>query len=72
MASAEFFFNDVQNEAMAEQLREKVRFYGEQGKEVDFYFACEPAWLDAKFPDVAKRVRRPAVALISPDKSWIT
>lgn len=30
MANSEFMFNDVQNEALAEQLREKKRFYGEQ------------------------------------------
>ena len=30
VASAEFFFNDVQNEPFAEQLREKKRWYDEQ------------------------------------------
>lgn len=30
VANATFMFNDVQNEALAEQLREKKRFYGEQ------------------------------------------
>ena len=30
VASSEFFFNDVQNEPFAEQLREKKRFYDEQ------------------------------------------
>ena len=30
VANAEFFFNDAQNEALAEQLREKRRFYREQ------------------------------------------
>lgn len=30
VANANFMFNDVQNEALAEQLREKKRFYGEQ------------------------------------------
>ena len=30
VANSEFMFNDVQNEALAEQLREKKRFYGEQ------------------------------------------
>lgn len=30
MASADFFFNDVQNEPFAEQLREKKRFLDEQ------------------------------------------
>jgi len=69
-ASAEFFFNDVQNEALAEQLRELARYYEEQNREIDFFFVCEPAWLD-KFPE-AKRVGKPAVALVSTDKTWIT
>jgi hypothetical protein len=30
VANATFMFNDVQNEALAEQLREKKRFYNEQ------------------------------------------
>jgi hypothetical protein len=30
VANSEFMFNDAQNEALAEQLREKKRFYGEQ------------------------------------------
>eukprot|EP00887_Chlorella_sp_A99_P002509 scaffold6.g2509.t1 len=72
VASAEFFFNDVQNEPFAEQLREKKRFYDEQGKEADFFLAVEPAWLQARYPEVAKRCRRPAVALLSPDKAWMT
>ena len=72
MSSAEFYFNDVQNEALAEQLRELRRYYAEQEREVDFFFVCEPAWLEQKFPAEAKKVRRPAIALISTDKIWIT
>jgi len=70
VASAEFFFNDVQNEAFAEQLRERVRFFGEQDREIDFFFVPEPAWLQAKV-EKADRIRRPAVALISSDKVWM-
>jgi len=69
-ASADFFFNDIQNEALAEQLRELARYYEEQNREIDFFFVCEPAWLD-KFPE-GKRVGKPAVALVSTDKTWIT
>ena len=70
VASADFFFNDVQNEAFAEQLRERVRFFGEQGREIDFFFVPEPAWLESKVP-MANRVGRPAVALVSTDKVWM-
>jgi hypothetical protein len=71
VASADFFFNDPQNESMAEQLRERVRFFGEQNRERDFYIVPEPKWLDAQYPELAKKVKRPCVALVSTDKNWI-
>lgn len=70
VARAEFFFNDVQNEALAEQLRELKRYYEENDREQDFFFVCEPEWLN-RFPE-AKSVKKPAVALVSTDKTWIT
>mmetsp|Transcript_17900 Transcript_17900/g.45117 ORF Transcript_17900/g.45117 Transcript_17900/m.45117 type:complete len:212 (-) Transcript_17900:483-1118(-) len=72
VASADFFFNDPQNESMAEQLRERVRFFTETGRDRDFYIVPEPKWLDAKYPEQAKLVKRPCVALIGTDKHWIT
>ena len=72
VANAEFMLHDVQNEALAEQLRERRRLFGEQGRKLDFFLVSEPAWLDAKFPAEAQRVRRPCVALVSTDKIWIT
>lgn len=71
IANAEFMLHDVQNESLAEQLREKVRFYGEKEKEIDFYLVPEPVWLDARYPDRAKRVRRPCIALVSTDPIWM-
>jgi hypothetical protein len=32
----------------------------------------EPKWLDSKYPNEAKQVRRPCVALVSTDDMWIT
>lgn len=72
VASAEFMLHDVQNEAFAEQLRERRRLLLERDTEVNFFLVSEPAWLDEKFADKAKQVRRPCVALISTDKQWIT
>lgn len=72
LANADFWFNDVQNESVAEQLRERVRFFKEIGRPVDFYFVPEPAWLATKFPGQSAQVRRPCVALMSSDKMWIT
>ncbi|KAL0051124.1 hypothetical protein WJX82_002406 [Trebouxia sp. C0006] len=44
----------------------------ERDTEVNFFLVSEPAWLDEKFPEKAKQVRRPCVALISTDQQWIT
>lgn len=35
-------------------------------------FVCEPEWLERLFPEEAKKIRRPAVALLCPDKHWMT
>ena len=63
--------HDVQNEAFAEQLRERRRLYTEKKQPLDFWLVSEPAWLDALFPEQAKKVRRPCVALVSTDKIWM-
>lgn len=72
MANAEFMLHDVQNEAMAEQLRERIRLFSEKSREVDFWLVPEPVWLDKRFPEKAKAVKRPCVALVSTDKTWMT
>ncbi|PNH09628.1 hypothetical protein TSOC_003718 [Tetrabaena socialis] len=72
VCNCDFFFNDPQNESVAEQLRERVRFFKEQNRETDFFIVPEPVWLDKKYPELAKQVKRPCVALISTDKLWIT
>ena len=72
VANAQFMLHDVQNEAFPEQLRERKRLFGDKGKELDFFLVCEPAWLDGDFAAEAKRIGRPAVALISTDATWIT
>lgn len=49
---------------------EKRRMYEERNKEQDFWLLVEPKFLD-KFPNVTKRLKRPAVALVSTDAKWI-
>lgn len=71
VANAEFMLHDVQNEAFAEQLRERRRLLLERDTQVNFFIVSEPAWLDKHFPDKAKQVRRPCVALVSTDEQWI-
>lgn len=72
VANADFMLHDVQNESFAEQLRERRRLFQEQSKPINFFIVPDPAWLESRFPSEAKRVRRPSVALVSTDKTWIT
>ncbi len=72
VCSAEWLLHDVQNESFAEQLRERVRLYADGGQPLNFHLVSQPAWLDTLFPEEAKRIGRPAVALVCPDKDWMT
>lgn len=69
IANAKFMLDD--EEHFQEQMQEKLRMYGERNKEQDFWMVIEPQFLD-KHPEVASRLNRPAVALVSTDKVWIT
>lgn len=71
VANADFMLHDVQNEAFAEQLRERRRLYKEKKKSLDFWLVSEPSWLAKDFPKEAGRVGRPCVALVSADKIWM-
>ncbi len=70
IANADFMLNDENSEHFPEVLRERRRFFLENQAAINFFIVPNPAWLDA-LPEVAKRVRQPAVALVSPDASWI-
>jgi hypothetical protein len=70
IANADFMLNDENNEPFPEVLRERRRFFLENNAAVNFFVVPNPAWL-ASMPEVAKRVRQPAVALVSPDATWI-
>ncbi|KAK7305576.1 hypothetical protein VNO77_43482 [Canavalia gladiata] len=69
VANAKFMLDE--EEHFQEQLFERLRLYGERNKEQDFWLVIEPKFLD-KFPDITKRLRRPAVALVSTNGPWIT
>lgn len=72
VASAGFMLHDVQNEAFPEQLRERRRLFSDKGRAPDFFLVSQPAWLDAALGPRAASVARPAVALVSTDRVWIT
>ncbi|XP_077239226.1 YCF54 [Tasmannia lanceolata] len=69
VANAKFMLDE--EEHFQELLFEKVRNYSERNKEQDFWLVIEPKFLD-KFPNITKRLKRPAVALVSTNATWIT
>ncbi|KAJ8768841.1 hypothetical protein K2173_023745 [Erythroxylum novogranatense] len=69
VANAKFMLDE--EEHFQEQLFERLRHYGERNKEQDFWLVIEPKFLD-KFPNIASRLKRPAVALVSTNGPWIT
>eukprot|EP00262_Sarcandra_glabra_P021117 TRINITY_DN8731_c0_g1_i1.p1 TRINITY_DN8731_c0_g1~~TRINITY_DN8731_c0_g1_i1.p1 ORF type:complete len:222 (+),score=27.93 TRINITY_DN8731_c0_g1_i1:91-756(+) len=69
VANAKFMLDE--EEHFQEQLFEKLRNYRERNKEQDFWLVIEPKFLD-KFPNITKRLKRPAVALVSKNPTWIT
>ncbi|PON69533.1 hypothetical protein PanWU01x14_086560 [Parasponia andersonii] len=69
VANAKFMLDE--EEHFKELLFERLRLFGERNKEQDFWLVIEPKFLD-KFPNITKRLNRPAVALVSTNGSWIT
>ncbi|KAH7290534.1 hypothetical protein KP509_30G052300 [Ceratopteris richardii] len=69
VANAKFMLDE--EEHFQELMRERLRLFAERNREQDFWLVIEPQFLD-KFPDITKRLRRPAVALVSTDELWIT
>lgn len=60
-----------EEEHFQELMLERLRLYGERNMEQDFWLVIEPKFLD-KFPNITKRLKRPAVALVSTNGPWIT
>ncbi|XP_039128084.1 LOW QUALITY PROTEIN: ycf54-like protein [Dioscorea cayenensis subsp. rotundata] len=69
VANAKFMLDE--EEHFRELLFERLRLFGERDKEQDFWLVIEPKFLD-KFPNITKRLNRPAVALVSTNGPWIT
>jgi len=71
VAASERFL--IEEEPLEEVLRERVRNYGEQGKEIDFWLVKRPAFLESpELAAVAGAVPRPAAAVVSTDEKFIT
>ncbi|XP_057508315.1 uncharacterized protein LOC130791194 [Actinidia eriantha] len=69
VANAKFMLDE--EEHFQELMFERLRLFGERNKEQDFWLVIEPKFLN-KFPKITGRLKRPAVALVSTNGTWIT
>lgn len=62
----------LQDEPTEEPLRERTRYYQEQGKEIDFWLVKQPAFLESpEMADYKAKCPQPSAAIISTDKQFI-
>ena len=70
LASQKFL---LEEEPFEEVIKERVRNYKEQNKEIDFWVVKQPAFLEAPEMSEAKaKCPQPSVAVISTNKQMIT
>ena len=60
-------------EPIEEILKERIRNYKENNKEIDFWLLKNPSFLQAtQFVDLKERIPSPPAAILSTDKKFIT
>lgn len=70
LASQKFL---LEEEPFEEVIKERVRNYKEQNKEIDFWVVKQPAFLEApEMKEVKAKCPQPSVAVISTNKQMIT
>jgi hypothetical protein len=63
----------LEEEPLDEVLRERVRYYQEQERPIDFWVVKQPAFLETPgLKAVKERIPQPAAAVISTDQTLIT
>jgi LPS O-antigen subunit length determinant protein (WzzB/FepE family) len=63
----------IDEEPLEEVLRERIRNYQEQEKEIDFWLVPQPAFLEASdLASIKAKCPQPATALISTNPQFIT
>ncbi|MDY6940880.1 MAG: DUF2488 family protein [Cyanobacteriota bacterium] len=63
----------LEEEPLDEVIRERIRNYQEQEKEIDFWVVKQPAFLEAPEMNAIKnQCPQPAAAVISTDRTFIT
>lgn len=70
LASQKFL---LEEEPFEEVLKERVRNYQENNKELDFWLVKQPAFLSApQFAEVKAKCPQPSVAVITTNKTFMT
>ena len=70
LASQRFLFEE---EPLEEVLKERIRNYQEQEKEIDFWAIKQPAFLESpEMAEIKARCPQPAGAIISTNSQFIT
>ncbi|HEY9763493.1 MAG TPA: MgPME-cyclase complex family protein [Trichocoleus sp.] len=70
LASQKFL---LEEEPFEEVLKERIRYYQEQEKEIDFWLIKQPAFLEApELATVKAKCPQPAVAVVSTNSTFIT
>ncbi len=70
LASQKFL---LEEEPFEEVIKERIRNYEEQNKEIDFWLVKQPAFLEApEFKEIKAKCPQPAVTVISTNKQLIT
>ena len=63
----------LEEEPLDEVLRERVRNYQEQNKEIDFWLVKQPAFIEApEFAEIKAKCPQPCAAIISKNSEFIT
>lgn len=63
----------LEEEPLEEVLKERIRHYQEQEKEVDFWLVEQPAFLEApEFAAAKAKCPQPAAAIVSTNPQFIT
>ena len=71
MAASEKFL--TVEEPLEEILKERVRNYKENNKEIDFWLLKNPSFLQTtQFVDITSKIPSPPAAVLSTDKKFIT
>jgi Protein of unknown function (DUF2488) len=63
----------IEEEPIAEVLKERTRHYHEQEKEIDFWLVKQPAFLESpEMAQIKAKCPQPAAAIISTNSQFIT